>query len=470
VARPGDVPAPVGDVVGTGFRGRLHDTTMTDDEQPTTSGAPADRDRMARHFFPNSAPIPVPDVPAAPPSMPPPAPPSVPSGPASGAAGQTPTPTMPPPPPGVRPPAHPATDAPRRRRRPRLRVWVWVVVVVLALGALVASRINLAYYAIQPGTAQSVQPFITVPSSKSHPVTHPVLLTDVREARVNALTYLFFKLEPDTALYSVPSVTGGTAPDELDAQGALEMSQAEQAAKTSALRHLGYAVPGTPAGAVIAGTFSGTPAYGVLNVGDVVTAVDGTPTLTAGALSTALDAHHSGETVTFTVRKNGTGAPGPVALTLKRTAVDVGGQTVYVNVGIEPEDQVNYSYPFPISIDVTDIGGPSAGLAMTLGVIDALSSGSLTGGHTVAATGTMDASGDVGDVGGVPQKTVAVENAGASIFLVPPQEYHAALSKARSGLHVYAVSTLDQAIAVLEAHGGQVGPTTLDAGASRSAG
>ena len=91
-------------------------------------------------------------------------------------------------------------------------------------------------------------------------------------------------------------------------------------------------------------------------------------------------------------------------------------------MGIVPQDQVDYAYPFPISIDVTDIGGPSAGLAMTLGVIDTLSGGRLTGGRTVAATGTMDSDGHVGDVGGVPQKTVAVENAGATIFLVPPQE------------------------------------------------
>ena len=349
-------------------------------------------------------------------------------------------------------------------------VWVWGVLGVLTLAALVASRINLAYYAIQPGTAQSVQPFITVPPAKGHPVIHPVLLTDVREARVTALTYLFFKLEPDTVLYSLPSVTGGTSPDELDAQGALEMSQAEQAAKTSALRHLGYAVPATPAGAVIAGTFAGTPAYGVLDVGDVVTALDGTPTPTAEALSQAIAGHHSGQTVTFTVRRHGTGAPGPVALTLRRTKVDVGGQTAYVDVGIEPQDQVNYTYPFPISINVTNIGGPSAGLAMTLGVIDALGKGALTGGHTVAATGTMDASGNVGDVGGVPQKTVAVENAGATIFLVPPQEYKAALSKDRPGLKIYAVSTLDQALRVLEANGGHVGATTLDVGSSRSAG
>ncbi len=335
---------------------------------------------------------------------------------------------------------------------------------------VVASRVNLNYYAIQPGSAESVQQFITVPADKAHPVKDPVLLTDVSEARVTALTYLFFRLESDTALYSVPSVTGGTAPSELEAQGALEMSQAEQAAKTSALRFLGYTVPATPAGAVVAGTFVGTPAYGVLNVGDVVTAVDGTPTPSAESLTTALADRHSGQTVTFSVRKGGAGAPVPVPLVLKRTKVNVGGETIYLNVGIEPEDQIDYTYPFPVSINVVDIGGPSAGLAMTLGVIDTLSGGSLTGGHKVAATGTMDASGDVGDVGGVAQKTVAVENAGASIFMVPPQEYQAALSKDRPGLKIYPVSSLEQALQVLQGNGGHVAPMALDVAASASAG
>ena len=112
----------------------------------------------------------------------------------------------------------------------------------------VASRINLNYYAIQPGTAQSVQQFITVPADKRHPVTHPVLLTDVEEGRVTALSYLFYKLQSDTALYPLDAVTGGTPPSQLDAQGALEMSQAESAAKTAALRHLGYKVHGHPVG------------------------------------------------------------------------------------------------------------------------------------------------------------------------------------------------------------------------------
>ena len=84
----------------------------------------------------------------------------------------------------------------------------------------------------------------------------------------------------------------------------------------------------------------------------------------------------------------------------------------------------------------------------------------------MAATGTMDAQGDVGDVGGVPQKTVAVENAGATVFLVPPQEYQAAMSKQTDrASRSTPVSTLDQALAVLAEHGGQVPPATGGVGA-----
>lgn len=336
-----------------------------------------------------------------------------------------------------------------------------MIFIAAVVAVAVASRINLNYYAVQPGTAQSVQQFITVPADKGHPVTHPVLLTDVEIGRVNALSYLFYKLQSDTDLEPVVAVTGGTPPSQLDAQGDLEMSQAEADAKTAALRRLGYTVPATAAGAVIFGTFPGTPAYPVLHVGDVVTAVDGVATPTAEPLTRTLARYHSGQTVTLSVRKAGTVAPVPVIVTLKSTLVDLGdGQTATLDLGIEPEDQVDFHYPIPVNIDVTNIGGPSAGLAMTLGVIDALTSGSVTGGHAVAATGTIDSEGNVGDVGGVPQKTIAVENAGASIFLVPRQEYKAALSKDRPGLKIYEVSTLDQALAVLAAHGGSVPVTT----------
>ncbi len=355
-------------------------------------------------------------------------------------------------------PGHPGEATPPQQRR-RGRRWPWVLIITVAVAVAVASRINLNYYALEPGTAQSVQQFITVPPDKSHPVHHPVLLTDVEIGRVTALSYLYFKLQSDTALEQVEDVTGGTPPAQLNAQGALEMSQAESAAKAAALRRLGYPVTATPSGAVVFGVFPGTPADGVLNVADVITAVDGKATPTATDLTRTLATYHSGETITLTVRKGGTAPPAPERITLRNTKVQLSPtQTASLDLGIDTEDQVDFTYPFPVSIDVTNIGGPSAGLAMTLGVIDALDNGSVTGGRTVAATGTIDAEGDVGDVGGVPQKTVAVERAGATIFLVPPQEYKNAMSQDRPGLKIYAVATLDQALAVLAAHGGSVPP------------
>ena len=103
-----------------------------------------------------------------------------------------------------------------------------------------------------------------------------------------------------------------------------------------------------------------------------------------------------------------------------------------------------------------DIGGPSAGLSMTLGIMDKLSSGRLTGNRVVAATGTIDQHGNVGDVGGVAEKTIAVERAGATVFFVPKVEYQAAESKATPQLKVYGVNNLDQVLRILESLGGKV--------------
>ena len=58
-------------------------------------------------------------------------------------------------------------------------------------------------------------------------------------------------------------------------------------------------------------------------------------------------------------------------------------------MGVEIETRVKPVLPFPVSVDAAGIGGPSAGLAFTLAILDALSNGKLTGGHRVAATGTI---------------------------------------------------------------------------------
>jgi PDZ domain-containing protein len=105
-------------------------------------------------------------------------------------------------------------------------------------------------------------------------------------------------------------------------------------------------------------------------------------------------------------------------------------------------------------VNTANIGGPSAGLAMTLTIIDKLSAGSLTGHRVIAATGTMAPNGVVGDVGGVAEKTVAVQRAGASIFFVPDVEVATARSVAGPGLKIVGVRSLSQVLSDLHRLGG----------------
>jgi len=125
-------------------------------------------------------------------------------------------------------------------------------------------------------------------------------------------------------------------------------------------------------------------------------------------------------------------------------------------VGIATTTRTDATLPFDVTIDPGNIGGPSAGLAFTLGVIDELSAGDLTGGRTIAATGTIEADGSVGDVGGVVQKTAAVRRAGAVAFLVPPGEYADAEKHAGPKLKVIKVTSLEQALNALKSLGGDL--------------
>ncbi|MEU6575905.1 S16 family serine protease [Streptomyces sp. NPDC046805] len=103
-----------------------------------------------------------------------------------------------------------------------------------------------------------------------------------------------------------------------------------------------------------------------------------------------------------------------------------------------------------VTLRLADVGGPSAGLLFTLGVIDKLdgngSGGDLTGGRTVAGTGTIDADGKVGAVGGVALKTKAARRDGATVFLVPKEECQDAKSELPAGLRLIPVTTLKSAV------------------------
>jgi PDZ domain-containing protein len=378
-------------------------------------------------------------------------------------------------------PSRSSTTAPGPARRRRWPLVFGVFVILVLLATWVLSRWNVNYYALSPGDATPVVSFITVPSNLDHKLSGNILLTDVFVKPLTALTYLEERyLSSDTQV--VPSVEllgPSTPPDQLAAQGFLEMSQAQNQATAAALTQLGYTTSERDVGALVFGIAPGSPASHVLKVSQVITGVNGTAVTGACSLVTALHGLQPGTTATLsveqsTVKGSGEFVNGPivsrqVTLGAPPKALTDGGcglgkPTAYL--GIEPNTQKSWTFPVRVVVRTQDIGGPSAGLSMTLGIIDKLSGGHLTGGHVIAATGTIDAKGAVGDVGGVPQKTVAVERAGATVFFVPPQEYKAAMSKDTPQLHIYAVSTLDQALRILERLGGTLSANHVPAQAA----
>ncbi|MGP8058456.1 MAG: S16 family serine protease [Acidimicrobiales bacterium] len=381
-------------------------------------------------------------------------------------AAQPPNPTAPPPPP-----------APRARRRWPVVLGV-VLVVVLAL-VIVASRINLNYYALTPGDAQPVDPLIRVPPAQGHPVHGQVLLTDVYVAQLTLLTYLPNEWDSDADVVPADELLGPyTPPDQLTDQGYLEMAQSKDYARAAAFTRLGHHVGVQSVGAQVFAVAPGSPADPGLSVGQVIKAAGGTPTPDTCALVGVLHRYAPGQRVTLSVQQTtfndkGTPVPGRTVSRTVRLGVNphpdvptgcpgvTGPNRAYL--GVELEDQQHFTYPFPVSVDTSQIGGPSAGLAMTLSIVNKLSTGDITDGYKVAATGTIDPTGAVGDVGGVAQKTVAVEQAGARVFFVPRDEYHDAVSKDIASLKIYPVSSLDQALSILRRLGGHVPPAPTGA-------
>ena len=368
--------------------------------------------------------------------------------------------------------APPPPPAPRGRRRRRWPAVFGVAVAVVLIAALVAARVSVNYYVLTPGDASPVAPFIEVPAADNHPLTGKILLTDVFVSQLNALNYLQYRfLDSDSQVVSGSDLLG-PSPDagQFLNQGYLQMAQAQSFATAAALTRLGYTVTSTNAGALVYGIQPGSPASKVLQVAQVITAVHGTATPTECALIHALHGLQPGTTIPLSVEESsindvGDFVPGPTVTksvtlgTPPKGLVDTGcgpptKPTAFL--GVDPQTQQDWHFPVAVTIHTQDIGGPSAGLAMTLGVIDKLSSGRLTGNRIVAATGTIDQDGNVGDVGGVAEKTIAVERAGATVFFVPSVELKAAESKATPQLHVYAVSSLDQVLRILERLGGHV--------------
>jgi len=370
-------------------------------------------------------------------------------------------------------------------RRPRLRWRVVAIamsfVALLILAAGVASVIDVPYYAITPGAGIPVSGLVTVPRRLAHSHLGSVLLTDVEVVPLRALSYIYYELDSNAQVVPAAALVGTASGAQYQAQGSVDMWNAREAAIVVALRQLGYHTRAVPSGVIVYQPEPGSAASRGLGVGDVITSVDSGRVRTLAALVAALGAHGPGSTVELGVRPltgravhrvrvrlgeirvDGSGPDAPETCAAARTDTQLPPLEVHgvpaACLGIAAEQAYTaVGVPFPVSISADGIDGPSAGLAFTLGLIEKLDHEDLVAGLKVAATGTMSVTGQVGDVGGVAQKTIAVRDAGASLFFVPPSELQTAEAHAGPTLKVLAVASIGQAVADLEELGGRLSP------------
>ena len=346
-------------------------------------------------------------------------------------------------------------EIPPSRREParRLRVVWWVLgplLVLVATLTTVAAVVHSPYVMFAPGSAVSSEPLISLPEGQSYDTRGDVLFTTVSVIRPTYLEAIKGWLQGNVDVFPRRQFFGDQSDDERKAENVQSMDISKLVAAKVAFEHLGYKVESDGVTVVPAGPDA--PSAGILEAGDVVVAIDGEPVRSPEELSESVKAHSPGDTIEITVERTPTGKEGApperhdVKVELGRRE---GTDEAVIGVYVAPR----YDFPIDVKIDSLDVGGPSAGLAWTLGVLDRLTPGSITGGERVAVTGEIGPDGQVLQVGGVGQKAVAAREEGATLFLVPRAEAERARPYAGS-MKVVGVDDLDDALRALDRIGG----------------
>lgn len=339
----------------------------------------------------------------------------------------------------------------------RTKPWAPLAVASALVAALVVAGlfVTLPYYALAPGSARRVDNLIVADDTATYPPKGRVLLTTISLYKVNPIEAITGWLSDDVDVVKERTILPPETTDEQYRQfNVEEMDDSKQTAIVVALRRLGYQVTERGDGALVERVLPEFPANGRLQPGDVIHHIDGKPVNLVSDATSIIATHQPGDVVRVQVSSpDGTNVRDidvPVAADPEQ------GNKPVLGVFLRTQNR-RFDKPFEIDIRSESIGGPSAGLAFTLGVIDELTPGELTGGRKVAVTGTIEIDGRVGDVGGVAQKTAVVRDAGAEVFLVPAGEYEIAKRKAGRGIVVLKVTTLQEALDALASVGGDLG-------------
>ncbi|HEY5889405.1 MAG TPA: PDZ domain-containing protein [Acidimicrobiia bacterium] len=301
--------------------------------------------------------------------------------------------------------------------------------------------VELPYLAWSAGPVSDAADAIAIDGPEVFTPDGELLMLTVVSQDVNIFEAMIAGIDPTIDLVAKDRVR---PPDESDEEYRTrvltQMDESQVRAITVALSSLGYEM--VPREVIVAEIVVGLPADGALELGDTVLSVDGEPIQRAAEVSDALDGLEPGDTIEIGVIREG--SEKTIELTLAAREDDPESPIIGVVVR-ELTDP-----PFPVTIDVGNIGGPSAGMMHALAIIDTLTPGELTKGRVIAGTGTIQFDGAVGNIGGIRQKVAGAEAAGATIILVPAGNYEEALTAHRNGIEIVPVATLEEAVAYLE--------------------
>ena len=344
----------------------------------------------------------------------------------------------------------PDAQSQRRRRRGLSILGVGIA------GLVVVALVPAPFVIEQPGPVYNTLGEVTVgdkkvslidiPGEKTYPTkgSLDMLTVSIRGNRENLPNWLEVAgayFDSSRAVVPVDSVyPEGQTVEQSNQQGAVDMANSQKAAVAAALTELGYDLPSTLS---VVETQPDSPADGVLEAGDIIVSVNGKTFADVTALRAEIAA-------------NGTDAPAEVdilrdgeARTLEITPELSEGDKPAPILGIVVGGE--YDFPFDVKIQLDNVGGPSAGMMFALGIIDKLTPGELNGGENIAGTGTIDATGQVGAIGGIRQKLYGARDAGATYFLAPASNCDEVTGHIPAGLTVFAVKTLDDSLAALKA-------------------
>jgi len=372
------------------------------------------------------------------------------------------------------PPTQPSGVRSLRVALPLLTV-SWLVLILV----LVASAVRIQRWEIAPGEALGVSSRLGfAPLSEGdavpprYPAENSIRLVTIYGGQLSILDSILGWIDPNVQVNTFKEQFGNRDPSTTRRLGFQAMTSAKQIAEYVAMKKIGLEAELTQGPVIVEQVLcEGAPeknaACTVLDVGETVTHLNGIPTPTLKDLSALMANKKPGETVELTVipYKKSTPANDP-SKAEKRTVTLMASSNDddRAIIGFVPADTRTVRVPFDVNISTPDIGGPSAGLAFTLALLDELTEGNLMGTGGVVATGTINEDGLVGAIGGLRQKAVAAKDSGARLFLVPADQPASEIDLARKaagkGLTIVPVASLDEALKALRANGGDPLPAT----------